>query len=288
MTTALSLDFDGSVLPLPGVRALPLSEHQETIRFGCRMKELRALAAELAPVLEPRPPVVFLGSGDYHHVSLPLVERLQTTMQTNVQVVVFDNHPDNMRYPFGIHCGSWIWHVSRLPFVERVHVAGITSGDVEGLHVLENHLGALRSGKVRYYTVGRNLRGLQRLGVRASRSFSSIAEALEALKGSLTAAPVYLSIDKDVLAPDVVQTNWDQGVMRLEELLDAIAMLQGRVIGSDITGDVSSYRYRSRFKRFLSGLDAQPDVGAASLREWQEGHQRVNERLLSAITSTMR
>ena len=62
-----------------------------------------------------------MGSGDFHHVSYLLIERLRR-LGRQIQVVVFDNHPDNMRYPFGIHCGSWVWHVSRLPFVERVHV----------------------------------------------------------------------------------------------------------------------------------------------------------------------
>ena len=115
-----------------------------------------------------------------------------------------------------------------------------------------------------------------------------MAALLDALHGELacTAEPIYLSIDKDVLAREVVQTNWDQGVMRLEELESAIAMLKGRIIGSDVVGDVSSYRYKSRFKRFLSGLDGQPEIPEHSLTEWQAAHQRVNERLLSAIVSS--
>jgi arginase family enzyme len=286
MPRALILDFDGSVRPMEGADAIPLGELQEAIRFCCRMSRLRRLQVDLEPRLRADPPVVFLGSGDYHHVSYVLIERLRR-LNTRIQVLVFDNHPDNMRYPFGIHCGSWVWHVSRLPFVARVHVVGITSTDVERLHVVENHLAPLRSGRVVYWCVGRNLGALRMLGVRESQSFVSVADMLARLGATLsdTREPVYLSIDKDVLARDVVQTNWDQGVMRIEEVESAIRMLQGRLIGSDVVGEVSSYSYRSRFKRLLRALDHQPQILPESLEAWQIAHQQVNRRLLSLLGS---
>jgi arginase family enzyme len=285
MSRALILDFDDSVKSLPGARVIPLADRQEAIRFGCRKAVLRGLGRELAPALRTRPPLVFLGSGDYHHVSYLLIESLRA-LDTRFQVVVFDNHPDNMRYPFGIHCGSWVWHASRLPFVTRVHVVGITSPDVETGRLWENHLAPLYSGKVCYWCVGRNLRAMRRLGIRHGHTYPSMHALLDALAAALAAAPepVYLSIDKDVLARDVVQTNWDQGVMRLEELAGAIGLLQGRLLGSDVTGEVSSYRYRSRFKRFLSGLDRQPETPESTLDEWQTRHQQVNRRLLSLLS----
>ena len=284
MTRPLILDFDASVKPLPGAQAIALQHHQEAIRFGCRKAVLHDLGRELAPALDTQPPVVFLGSGDYHHVSYLLIERLRS-LNARIQVVVFDNHPDNMRYPFGIHCGSWVWHVSRLPFVARVHVVGITSTDVEAGRLWENHLTALYSGKVAYYCVQRNLRAMRRLGIRHAYTFPSVAALLEQLFATLAATPepVYLSIDKDVLASDVVQTNWDQGVMRLEELATAIRWLQGRILASDVVGEVSTYRYRSLFKRLLSGLDRQPEIPVQTLDEWQTRHQQVNRQLLSLL-----
>lgn len=286
MSRSLILDFDGSVRPLDGADTIPLRLWEEAVRFACRLPVLRRLQVELEPLLRSDPPVVFMGSGDFHHVSYVLIERLRR-LGERIQVVVLDNHPDNMRYPFGIHCGSWVWHVSRLPFVASVHVVGITSSDVERWHAIENHLGPLRSGRVVYWCVQRNLGVLHRLGARDSRSFSSVPDLLDRLGAELVGSPepVYLSIDKDVLAHDVVQTNWDQGVMRFEEMESVIRMLQGRLIGSDVTGDVSSYRYRSRFKRLLSGLDDQPEIPAASLEEWQTGHQRVNQRLLALLAA---
>ena len=284
MSRALILDFDDSVKLLPGADSIPLGNRQEAIRFGCRKQVLNELGRELAPILDARPPVVFMGSGDYHHVSYLLIERLRA-LNTRIQIVVFDNHPDNMRYPFGIHCGSWVWHVSRLPFVARVHVVGITSTDVEGGRLWENYLAPLYSGKVAYWCVQRNLRAMRFFGIRHSRSFPSMAALFDDFSATLASAsePVYLSIDKDVLVREVVQTNWDQGVMRLEELTAAIRMLQGRIIASDVTGEVSSYRYRSRFKRFLSGRDRQPEIPERTLNEWQTQHQQVNRHLLSLL-----
>ena len=286
MSRALILDFDGSVKPLRDTEIVSLRDREEDIRFACSQRALRELSTALGPIIDRRPSVVFLGSGDFHHVTLALVERARA-INRQMQVVVFDNHPDNMLYPFGVHCGSWVWHVSRLPFVTRVHIAGITSPDVERGHVWENRLAPLRSGKVVYWCVQRDLRGLERAGVHQSRSFPSVIEMIGSLSKALAATeePIYLSIDKDVLARDVVQTNWDQGVMQLEELESAIGQLRGRLIGSDIVGEVSSYQYRSWFKRLLSGLDGQPEVPADSLDQWQMRHGEVNERLLSLLSS---
>src|SRR5947209_11698054 len=176
MTRPLILDFDNSVHAISGAERIALGDRQEAIRFGCSMAALRALGEDLPAA----PPMVLLGSGDYHHVSYLLIERLRVR-GTPVQVVVFDNHPDNMRYPFGIHCGSWVAHAARLPHVARIEVAGITSADVSGAHAIENRLRPLRSGKVRYWCIGRDLRALQRLGARRLRSFDSVDAMLDAL-----------------------------------------------------------------------------------------------------------
>jgi len=273
MRRPIVLDFDGSVAPLDGTETIALRDHEEKLRFACRLRALRDLPQT------GDAPLVFLGSGDFHHVTYALLARLQRP----VEVVVFDNHPDNMRYPFGIHCGSWVAHAARLPLVSRIHVAGIGSADVEGAHALENHLAPLRSGNVVYWCVRRNLRALRMLGVRESRSFDSVAALLDALRAELSGAPIYLSIDKDVLAADIVQTNWDQGVMRAEELEAAITMLRGNIVAADVVVDVSVYRYRSRFKRLLSALDRQPDIPVPALESWRAAQRRLNLRLLSLL-----
>jgi uncharacterized protein len=271
---AVVLDFDGSVAPLEGAETIALGDRQEEIRFGCGRRALDEL-----PELGKNIRLAFLGSGDFHHVTFALIARMHRPMQ----VVVLDNHPDNMRYPFGIHCGSWVSHVARLPFVSQVHVAGITSRDVEGLHALENRLQPLRSGKVAYWCVGRDLTTVRRLGASAVQSFDSTRAMLDALRAAVSDEPVYLSIDKDVLAEDVVRTNWDQGVMRLEELEAAIATFRGRIVASDVTGDVSRSVYRSHFKRLLAALDRQPEIPPQLLDPWQKSHRRLNRLLLALL-----
>jgi hypothetical protein len=284
----LILDFDQSVLPLAGSERLPLAAWQEDVRFGCPLQVLQHLDGKIGPATEGRN-TVFLGSGDFHHVSHLLIQR-HAQRDAMMQVVVFDNHPDNMRYPFGIHCGSWVWHVSRLPFVACVHVLGITSPDVGMAHAWENHLGPLRQGRVRYWCVGPALNWMKYLGIASSCSFESINEMLGAFAAHVdaTPGPVYLSIDKDVLTPSEARTNWDQGVMRIDELGAAIRLLQGRIVASDVTGDVSIYRYRSRLKRLLSGLDAQPAIAADELLKWQTEHQAINRQLLDWLTENQR
>lgn len=286
MKRNLILDFDRSVLPMPDASVVALNDWQEDVRFGCSKRKLQQLEHRLATVFHTQPLFTFMGSGDFHHVSYLLIKRW-SRLNVPIQVVVFDNHPDNMRYPFGIHCGSWVRHVSRLPFVACVHVVGITSSDVEASHVLENYLLPLCSGKVRYWCVQRKLNLLRYLGARGCRSFTSVKVLIGALLDELaaTSEPVYLSIDKDVLAPEVVQTNWDQGVMTLQELMQMVRALKTRTIAGDVVGEVSSYRYRSRFKRILSGLDGQPDVAEDELHQWQLQHQWVNRQLMAIMSA---
>ncbi|MCX7145370.1 MAG: hypothetical protein NT042_04010 [Sulfuritalea sp.] len=281
----LILDFDQSVLPLTDSERLPLGEWQESVRFGCTLKVLQRLAGEIEPAVAGLP-TVFLGSGDFHHLSHLLIRRHEQRGEM-LQVVVFDNHPDNMRYPFGIHCGSWVAHVSRLPFVACVHVLGITSPDVGMAHAWENCLGPLRQGRVRYWCVGPDLNWMKYLGITGSRSFGSTVAMLEAFARHIhsTSGPIYLSIDKDVLARGEARTNWDQGVMRVDELGETIRLLKGRIVASDITGDVSIYRYRSRLKRLLSGLDAQPEIAPDELLQWQTQHQSINRQLLDWLNA---
>lgn len=53
--------------------------------------------------------------------------------------------------------------------------------------------------------------------------------------------PVYLSVDLDVLSPAFARTDWDQGAMRLEELLVALRKLAAAktVLGVDLCGGLT-------------------------------------------------
>ncbi|MGL4859734.1 MAG: arginase family protein [Enterobacteriaceae bacterium] len=286
VTTALRqpliLDFDQSVSALASAHTLDLSRWQEQLRFSCSHGQMQDFSRWLEPLLPAHYGCVFLGSGDYHHLSLLLLQRLPADKP--IQLIICDNHPDNMRYPLGIHCGSWVYWASHLPQVSRIHVLGITSADIGWRHAVENHWGPLRRGKITYWSCGVNTGWLNWLGARHSnRAFADADQLLQAFLAQLGPEPVYLSIDKDVLSKEVVQTNWDQGIFREQHLQALIAACSGRVVGADITGEVSIYHYRSRLKRFLSACDGQETPSEAQIIAWQQQQNQLNQRLLQAL-----
>jgi hypothetical protein len=280
----LVLDIDGSVGELPGRVVLPLASWQEPIRFGCSLAVMRRFRALLEARMPARHGTVFTGSGDFHHLSWPLIARLAPA--SPIQVVVLDNHPDNMRFPFGVHCGSWVRRVAALPFVEHVHVLGITSHDIGAGHAWENYLAPLLRGKLTYWSMGVDTGWAKWLGLaRAFRGFDTPEALVDAFverqRGQNFAS--YLTIDKDVFAPEVARTNWDQGRLQLWHALALIASLRPGLAGSDINGEVSHYRYKAWWKRRLSALDEQPAIDPAQLAGWQAQQHALNLRLLDAI-----
>lgn len=280
------LDFDGSVLPLPNELRIPLGEWQESIRFGCTRRAFARLSAALAQALPETSDPVFTGSGDYHHVSVPLIARV--ARRQPCRVLVFDNHPDNMRYVFGIHCGSWVRYAARLPGVVHVDVVGITSHDVGAGSLWENYLAPLYSGRVTYWTIGTRNPLAARVGLgRAYRVFDSADALTDALLQQISSkpAPTYVSVDKDVLHADVVRTNWDQGVLHTEHIVRVLRALGPARVGLDVTGEVSAYTYRAAWKRWLSARDEQPETSAADAAAWQRDQRRVNQRLLDAAAA---
>lgn len=280
------LDIDRSVGPLPDRLVLPLQHWQESIRFGCSLATMRRFGTMLDELLPAEYGTVFTGSGDFHHLSWPLIARLQVTAP--FQVVVLDNHPDNMRFPFGVHCGSWVRKVAMLPQVGHVHVLGITSADIGAGHAWENYLTPLRRGKLSYWSIGVDTGWSRRLGLaHAFRGFDTPAALVDAFVEAqrTQSAPSYLSIDKDVFAPEVAHTNWDQGRLLSGHALAMIEHLRHGLVGSDINGEVSHYRYRSWWKRRLSAMDEQPEIDPAQLADWQAQQHALNLQLLAAIAA---
>lgn len=55
--------------------------------------------------------------------------------------------------------------------------------------------------------------------------------------------PIYISIDKDILSPDYCISDWDQGDIRLDTLINMLSSLfkNHTVLGVDICGDSGQY-----------------------------------------------
>jgi len=284
MLPPVVLDFDGSVGPLPEATVLDFRIWQERLRFACSMRTYREFARAAYHLLPAAHGPVFLGSGDFHHLSHALIERLRS--ERMFTVVVLDNHPDNMRFPFGIHCGSWVRRVAALGCVSHVHVLGITSTDVGGTHAWENYFTPLLRGKLTNWCIGVDVGWAKRLGLGARfLAFDTVAELLDRFAETHRheQTPTYLTIDKDVLNVDVAHTNWDQGLMSEDEMLGAIALFHGRLMGCDVTGEVSTHRYTSLLKRCLNAMDRQPFVGSEQVARWQGQQHALNLRLLAAL-----
>ncbi|GHT95766.1 hypothetical protein AGMMS49545_19280 [Betaproteobacteria bacterium] len=286
--TPVILDFDQSTGVVPASHSVDLFAWQDAIRFGCSLRTFHRLKAHLDQVLPERYGTALLGSGDFHHVSALLIERLCRPAAPPMQVVVLDNHPDNMRFPFGIHCGSWVAHVARLEKVCHVHVLGIASHDVSLAHVLENRFSPLYAGKLTYWRLNGEATWARRIGLgHAIRGFDTVDALLAAFAENQrqNTLPTYLSIDKDVLSEETVRTNWDQGHFTAPQLFEVVALLKNRLIGSDITGEISSWNYQRRWKRFLSALDGQKPIPEEKLARYQQQQQDFNRRLLAALAS---
>lgn len=298
----LILNFDDSAGAAEGAISLDLRAWQEKIRFGCSWRAYHSLCAELEQKLPPEQDygaysgygTALLGSGDYHHLSYFLIKRLGEKLRRQAgshdapkfRVVIMDNHPDNMRYPFGIHCGSWVSHIAALPFVEHIDVVGITSHDIAAVHAMENRLLPLLRGKLTYWSVGVNASWARLLRLGSAFHNFTTASAMAAAflaEQAASAEPLYFSLDKDVLSPSVLRTNWDQGVMETETLLAIIKALQSRMIAADIVGEASACQYKSRFKRLLSRLDGQKEASAEQIAAWQSAGQAFNRRILPLL-----
>lgn len=279
------LDLDGSVGSIAEAMRLPLAKYEATLRFACSSRALRAFSRVLDEWLPAHYGTVFTGSGDFHHLSIPLIERA-AARHGPLEVVVFDNHPDNMRFVFGVHCGSWVRRAAFLPGVAHVHVVGITSSDIGMGHAWENYWRPLYSGRVTYWSAGVRTGWARMAGMgRAFRSFADVDTLLDAFVAQMRISrqSVYLSIDKDVLNEQAARTNWDQGQMSEAGLVRAIAALHGRVVASDVTGEVSLVHLNTWWKRALSALDKQPSVPPTELVRWQQQQHGLNVRLLEAL-----
>lgn len=281
------LDLDGSVGALPGAVSIDLRHWHDRLRFACSSAQLRAFGGVLRELLPVQAGPVFYGSGDFHHLSLVLIERVAMRQPKPIRVLVLDNHPDNMRFAFGVHCGSWVARVAALPGVARVDVAGITSHDIAAAHAWENRLLPLYRRKLRYWSIGVDVRWASRIGLGpALRGFDDSDAMCAALVEELAGdrSPAYLSIDKDVLHPDEAHTNWDQGCLCSAQVLRIIRVLHPHLLGSDVNGEVSLARYPQRWKRMLSALDRQQQPDTTMLASWQAQQHAVNLALLQALS----
>ncbi len=303
MLQARVLDLDGAVCRQEGLLrwvrpdVLPLQGWGPRIRLACRWRTFRAFERTVEELTgsasESRPWLSFVGSGDFHHVSLALLRRLQTPCN----LLVLDKHPDWMRGVPLLHCGTWLYHAARLPHVGRIfHVGGELDFD-NGYRWLAPW-SLLRSGKLIVVPAVRRFRGRRwdqvlhgplRRRPDEPAGHAAILKCLGPYQDELTTRPLYVTLDKDVLSADEAAVNWDSGHLVRSEVLDVLHAFRaaaGGLAGMDVVGDWSPVRVRGLLRRALHRIEhprmeVNPPAAAAL-------NESLNLDLASALGLTTR
>ncbi|MCR4433695.1 MAG: hypothetical protein NUV70_06575 [Caldiserica bacterium] len=165
------------------------------------------LAQENFPLLEkliPLPPsLAFLGSGDYHFLTYFHLRKFRFPFR----LLLIEHHTDTQESETSLlSCGNWMNWALKLPHLKDVLVFGPEE---------VCHLDA-------------------RMKILVPSSLNKI---------ELRELPLYISIDKDVLAPEELKLGWEQGTWKLSELLDFLSLILSQsvnLIGADVCGEPAS------------------------------------------------
>lgn len=178
---------------------------------GLRCMSSRETLAVVAESLKTFPAkLVFMGSGAFHHLALPLIAR--QAAKGPLSVLVLDRHLDCFSVPEGfVSCGSWIREVVKLPAVRRVVVIGIT---------------------------GKTLSLPAKVVALTAQSWRSMFTRLKGyFETLLCTGDIYLSVDKDVFTMAI--TDWGAGELPVGEVFAFLrwCMARRRLVGVDVCGE---------------------------------------------------
>lgn len=265
----------------------------------------RRLRNSMVGLDDKRPLVTWLGSGDFHHVTAVIVELLAEHQTAPVTILHFDNHPDWVAHRNGLHCGSWINHVLATGLASRVITIGVTSRDLAWPEFKGAGLEFVASGQLVIIPIDpprtwlwRNMPAGPAHRMQGSQLIwsdldqNSGHERLTAIRDLIETDAVYITIDKDALdSPDAI-TNWDQGQLSVESLLQCVsALTTGRtVVGIDVVGDHSSPEFAGSLVTLaLKRSEALADQPWRSYPKEAAAHvnQATNLRLLAAFEAQL-
>lgn len=191
----------------------------------------------------PLETVHFIDSGNYHYMSKIWLEKADAPYT----LVVFDNHPDMQPPAFGdiLSCGGWIREVLKSDLAGKAVVIGVDGGLAAELtdsaagsssDFIQDNIAA---GRIVFLT----RQEIEAAAGSAGACSDTPADILDKFikKHIGSGGNIYISIDKDVLEQNIVTTNWDQGIMRLDDICFCINAIlkQNRLLGADICGEPS-------------------------------------------------
>ena len=180
------------------------------------------------------PAIHFFDNGNYHYMSKLWTDRVQEPFT----LIVFDHHPDIQPPRFGgiLSCGGWVKEVlENNKFVQNVIIIGVADRLVEEIQqefaaASDTSDGKTKSSLLQKVTF---IRENELNTLSPQTTLSSFVYRLSSPHS------LYISIDKDALAPAYAATNWDQGSLTLDALKECISTLAAnhKILGIDICGE---------------------------------------------------
>lgn len=169
--------------------------------------------------------VHLIDNGNYHYLSCLLAQRIGTPFA----LVLIDHHADMRPSAFGedddkglLSCGGWV----RTLAARNRHLRQVVMIGVEETLFAEEYALLAEGCLPGPDEPGMSKEAEKGAGVsvvRIAGDGESPQHILTALGETLSETlPVVLSVDKDVLSAEEVETNWDQGRMRLDALCEVI------------------------------------------------------------------
>jgi hypothetical protein len=230
---------------------------QRLARLWCSSSEFKKVSSTMQ--LPNLSQFALLGSGDYHHLTLALLQQHQKPLT----LVLFDNHPDWMRPPHQYHCGTWIYAAARLPQVARIIIVGLENGDLCGKKFQDGDVESYLNQKIVLlpYTPVEAEVNSQAVTLQ-SQLKASLKQGVQEILSQISTQNVYISVDKVCLRAEDAITNWEQGTLPLETMIACIAAIreQHTIVGADTVGDYSPPVFNSPLKWVGSFLDRPADA----------------------------
>ena len=160
----------------------------------------------------------FIDSGNFHYITKINTDRIMKPFS----LVLYDHHTD-MQEPMinkMTSCGDWAAQViNENKNLVQLILVGATENDIEQIHI-------------------KNREKLITFSAEELRS----GRGKDKLSKIMTDVPFYISIDKDILDKNYIETNWSQGHMPLDMLEHLLQFFikDKKIIGIDICGECQS------------------------------------------------
>ncbi|WP_192988129.1 arginase family protein [Carnobacterium mobile] len=192
----------------------------------------------------------FLGNGNFHYLSYGILKKIKTPFT----LIVYDHHNDagKLAYKDLISCGSWINDaVLYLPNLKRVYIIGV--GEEQEKEMLPE--------------VGQKIEII--------REEEMTDEKMAEISETIPTTDIYVSVDRDILSEKEVQTNWNQGNIKIEKLIQSIDLVlhDHQLIGADVCGDLE-WDYTSEFRYPIT--------------EYRKKSAAINKRLFDFLAKKMK